>query len=83
MKLIHISKKFPGEIFSNILNFKFIARVKIPFLNYLYIYFFLNICKYVFFTLNLKDTILNHPLVADVGVVGVSSPVDGDGDVPK
>ena len=38
---------------------------------------------YVFFTLNFKDTILNHPLVADVGVVGVNSPVDGDGDVPK
>jgi len=31
----------------------------------------------------LEDTILTHPLVADVGVIGVAAPEDGDGEVPK
>jgi len=31
----------------------------------------------------LEDVLLTHPAVADVGVVGVDAPQDGDGEVPK
>ena len=31
----------------------------------------------------LEDILLTHPLVADVGVIGVDAPEEGDGEVPK